>query len=186
MSSVLRCKMVTFLLIITMVYSACAAGSSLSDQVHQSMYVQLYKPRTINMIKLLIHVATLPLWVSGSSLSDQVDQSPPALYKNQGESAKINCSHSIPNYNRILWYKQDEHRRLMLLGYMLIKSPYPETGHNITLDGDANKGGLCLKQPPEVLVELGKTVSLSCEQENTSKTVMFWYQYRGRGCQRPT
>ncbi|KAL0969474.1 hypothetical protein UPYG_G00227800 [Umbra pygmaea] len=69
---------------------------------------------SVNMIIILLSITMgYTAWAAGSSLSDQVHQSPPALYKNQGESAKINCSHSISNYNRILWYKQDEHRRFL-------------------------------------------------------------------------
>uniref|UniRef100_A0AAY5JVV3 Ig-like domain-containing protein n=1 Tax=Esox lucius TaxID=8010 RepID=A0AAY5JVV3_ESOLU len=82
-------------------------------------------------------------------LYDQVHQSPADLFSKQRESAKIECSHSIPGYNTILWYKQDGQRKLILLGYMLATSKYPELVVNITLDGDANQGGtstLTIKQ----------------------------------------
>lgn len=75
----------------------------------------------------------------GSYLRSQVYQSPASLYKNQGELAKMECSHSISSYNRILWYKQSNYRELLLLGYMVGKTGYPEAGFGI--EGDANAGG---------------------------------------------
>uniref|UniRef100_A0A673YU25 Immunoglobulin V-set domain-containing protein n=1 Tax=Salmo trutta TaxID=8032 RepID=A0A673YU25_SALTR len=69
----------------------------------------------------------------------QVYQSPASLYKNQGELAKMECSHSISGYNYILWYKQSNYRELVLLGYMIAKTANPEAGFDI--EGDANAGG---------------------------------------------
>uniref|UniRef100_A0A4W5LE84 Ig-like domain-containing protein n=1 Tax=Hucho hucho TaxID=62062 RepID=A0A4W5LE84_9TELE len=69
----------------------------------------------------------------------QVHQSPATLYKNQGESAKIECSHSISGYNVILWYKQSNYRELVLSGYMIATSGNPEAGFKI--EGDASAGG---------------------------------------------
>uniref|UniRef100_A0A3B3UNT9 Ig-like domain-containing protein n=1 Tax=Poecilia latipinna TaxID=48699 RepID=A0A3B3UNT9_9TELE len=45
---------------------------------------------------------------------------PPSIIKKTGESVdkEIRCSHSIPNHDVILWYKQDENRTLQLLGYL--------------------------------------------------------------------
>uniref|UniRef100_A0A673YTN8 Immunoglobulin V-set domain-containing protein n=1 Tax=Salmo trutta TaxID=8032 RepID=A0A673YTN8_SALTR len=68
-----------------------------------------------------------------------VYQSPASLNKNQGESAKMECSHSISGYNVILWYKQSNYRELVLLGYMIATAGYPEAGFGI--EGDANAGG---------------------------------------------
>lgn len=75
----------------------------------------------------------------GSSFSSQVYQSPVALYKNQGKLAKMECSHSISSYDRILWYKQSNYRELVFLGYMTAKIGFPEAGFDI--EGDANAGG---------------------------------------------
>uniref|UniRef100_A0A6Q2Y826 Immunoglobulin V-set domain-containing protein n=1 Tax=Esox lucius TaxID=8010 RepID=A0A6Q2Y826_ESOLU len=77
----------------------------------------------------------------GSPPSDQVHQSPADLFKNQGDSAEMQCSHNILNYDRILLYKQDVLKRLTLLGYVYSTSGYPEPGVNIQLTGNANKGG---------------------------------------------
>uniref|UniRef100_A0AAY5K583 Immunoglobulin V-set domain-containing protein n=1 Tax=Esox lucius TaxID=8010 RepID=A0AAY5K583_ESOLU len=48
------------------------------------------------------------------------------LFKKQGVSVDMHCSHNIESYNRILWYKQDGHRRLIFLGYMVGTSVNPE------------------------------------------------------------
>uniref|UniRef100_A0A4W5KCB1 Ig-like domain-containing protein n=1 Tax=Hucho hucho TaxID=62062 RepID=A0A4W5KCB1_9TELE len=68
-----------------------------------------------------------------------VHQRPAALYKNQGESAKMECSHSISSYNRILWYKQSNYREFVFLGYLNVKTGFPEAGFEI--EGDASAGG---------------------------------------------
>lgn len=49
---------------------------------------------------------------TGPSLSDQVYQTPTDMYNRPQQTAKINCSHSIPSYDRILWYKQSQSRQL--------------------------------------------------------------------------
>uniref|UniRef100_A0A8C7RG26 Immunoglobulin V-set domain-containing protein n=1 Tax=Oncorhynchus mykiss TaxID=8022 RepID=A0A8C7RG26_ONCMY len=79
--------------------------------------------------------------------SNQVHQTPAALYKNQGELFKMECSHSISTYNVILWYKQSNYRELVFLGYMQLKTGFPEAGFDI--EGDASAGGtstLTIKQ----------------------------------------
>uniref|UniRef100_A0A8K9UTU5 Immunoglobulin V-set domain-containing protein n=1 Tax=Oncorhynchus mykiss TaxID=8022 RepID=A0A8K9UTU5_ONCMY len=78
---------------------------------------------------------------------EYVHQTPAALYKNQGELAKMECSHSTSTYNVILWYKQSNDRELVLLGYMTAKTAFPEAGFDI--EGDASAGGtstLTIKQ----------------------------------------
>ncbi|XP_053191216.1 immunoglobulin lambda-1 light chain-like [Scomber japonicus] len=81
--------------------------------------------------------------VSGSSLSDKVHQTPADMYKKPGEQAKIRCSHSIQDYNRILWYKQLEDRQLDFLGYMLGDSGTPEKESGVKITGNANKDQNC-------------------------------------------
>ncbi|KAI3367123.1 hypothetical protein L3Q82_008193 [Scortum barcoo] len=48
--------------------------------------------------------------------------------KRTGESVtrEINCSHKTTSFQRIYWYKQDEHKALKLLGYLNVDTPYPE------------------------------------------------------------
>ncbi|XP_073339013.1 M1-specific T cell receptor beta chain-like [Pagrus major] len=94
------------------------------------------------MIILFLCIAFNTILVSGSSLSDQVHQTPPDLFSKQGERAKISCSHSIDNYNRMLWYKQTN-RELQFLGNMLARLPTPEKGLDIKLEGSADKGQNC-------------------------------------------
>uniref|UniRef100_A0A669F4A8 Ig-like domain-containing protein n=1 Tax=Oreochromis niloticus TaxID=8128 RepID=A0A669F4A8_ORENI len=85
---------------------------------------------------LLIDVSS-----AGSSLSDQVNQDPANIYT-RGEDAKIYCSQSIPNYNRILWYKQLE-TQLQFLGYMYLNDDNPEPGVNVMINGSARTGEKC-------------------------------------------
>ncbi|KAM7376298.1 hypothetical protein PAMP_006040 [Pampus punctatissimus] len=81
--------------------------------------------------------------VSGLSLSDQVHQTPADMYKKPEEqNTKITCSHSIQNYNQILWYKQNK-KQLQLLGYMLADSGTPETGVDVKIEGSADKDQNC-------------------------------------------
>uniref|UniRef100_A0A674ANM5 Immunoglobulin V-set domain-containing protein n=1 Tax=Salmo trutta TaxID=8032 RepID=A0A674ANM5_SALTR len=68
-----------------------------------------------------------------------VYQNPASLYKNQGKLAKMECSHSISGYDRILWYKQSNYREFVFLGYLNGKIGFPEAGFDI--EGDANAGG---------------------------------------------
>lgn len=60
---------------------------------------------------------------TGASDTKSVLQTPPDIIKRNGESvvSGIKCSHKITNYDRILWYKQDEHRNLKLLGFLNVK-----------------------------------------------------------------
>ncbi|KAA8581852.1 hypothetical protein FQN60_008592, partial [Etheostoma spectabile] len=64
----------------------------------------------------------------GASNTNSVFQTPPFIIKRTGESvaSEINCSHSIKDYDKILWYKQDEQKALKLLGYLNVMHPYPE------------------------------------------------------------
>ncbi|CAI5695675.1 unnamed protein product [Oreochromis niloticus] len=93
------------------------------------------------MIILLLSIYLNYNLVSGSSLSDQVSQTPANIYT-EGEEAKIYCWHSNPSYDQILWYKKSE-KQLQLLGYMYDDKSYPETGVNITMDGDARQHKNC-------------------------------------------
>ncbi|CAI5695676.1 unnamed protein product [Oreochromis niloticus] len=93
------------------------------------------------MIILLLSIYFNNILVSGSTSSDQVDQTPADIYT-KGENVKVYCSHSIQSYDEILWYKQSE-KQLQYLGYMNIDKGYPETGVNVTMEGNANKGKNC-------------------------------------------
>uniref|UniRef100_A0A672H9F8 Ig-like domain-containing protein n=1 Tax=Salarias fasciatus TaxID=181472 RepID=A0A672H9F8_SALFA len=76
--------------------------------------------------------------VAGSSSTEPVSQTPRNILSRPAEKAEIYCSHSIDNYDKILWYKQS-HGELQLLGYIVVTQGYPETGLNLKMHGDANK-----------------------------------------------
>lgn len=72
-------------------------------------------------------------------------QSPADIYQKPGAAAKVSCSHSIQNYNVILWYKKSN-LKMQLLGYMYVNNPNLEeevTTDNVTIEGDANKDKNC-------------------------------------------
>lgn len=81
-------------------------------------------------------------FTEGSSLSEKVYQSPAEMFVSPGDSATITCSHSIDDFDRILWYKQSG-KQLHLLGYMNVMHAYPEPGEKVKIDGSATKDKNC-------------------------------------------
>ncbi|XP_025756607.1 immunoglobulin lambda-1 light chain isoform X1 [Oreochromis niloticus] len=79
----------------------------------------------------------------GVSSTYTVLQTPPSIIKKVGQSvsSQIHCSHNVSIFDRILWYKQDEHRALKFLGYLNGEYPYPEDDvkGKISFDGNARK-----------------------------------------------
>ncbi|KAI3367437.1 hypothetical protein L3Q82_026299, partial [Scortum barcoo] len=75
--------------------------------------------------------------------TNSVLQTPPFIIKRTGESVtrEINFSHKTTSFQRIYWYKQDEHKALKLLGYLNVDTPYPENDvkEKISFDGDGRK-----------------------------------------------
>ncbi|RXN37342.1 T-cell receptor beta variable [Labeo rohita] len=71
-----------------------------------------------------------------------VFQSPGDLIRNQDESAVITCTHNIPGYQRILWYKKDI-MDFTFMGFLNLESdnPDPEFKSKIKLKGDGRKNG---------------------------------------------
>lgn len=82
----------------------------------------------------------LSYFFPGSSLSDQITQIPTQIHYKPEETAEIKCSHSITNYNTILWYKQTQDRQLQFLGYLTGASAFPESGLGVKLGGSADEG----------------------------------------------
>lgn len=80
---------------------------------------------------------------AASSLSDQVSQAPEHIVKFSGETAMINCSHSIPAFDCILWYKQTRHGQLQFLGYTYTNMQNPEPGLDLKLSGNAETNQVC-------------------------------------------
>ena len=77
---------------------------------------------------------------TGSTLANSVNQTASDQIKNASQSLKLECFHTIPSYNRILWYKQTHGGTLTLLGY-LYTSPgtiEPEFSGKVKMDGNAN------------------------------------------------
>ncbi|KAL7872926.1 hypothetical protein AOLI_G00119970 [Acnodon oligacanthus] len=70
------------------------------------------------MIIILITLPASFCRIGCSSAAQNVYQTPPDLIKNKEEPAELHCSHSIPNYRLMLWYKQSESNQLSLLGYL--------------------------------------------------------------------
>lgn len=68
------------------------------------------------------------LFTTGASNADLVLQMPHEIMKNASDSTEneITCSHTIKDHDIILWYKQDEHKTLKLLGYLNMQHKYPE------------------------------------------------------------
>ncbi|KAG7229200.1 hypothetical protein INR49_013143, partial [Caranx melampygus] len=78
----------------------------------------------------------------GAYGTKQVHQTPSSIIKRAGQSVngEISCTHSIPSYNRILWYKQngDEFK---FLGYLNLINPVIEDDvqGKISFAGDGRK-----------------------------------------------
>uniref|UniRef100_A0AAZ1XK47 Ig-like domain-containing protein n=1 Tax=Oreochromis aureus TaxID=47969 RepID=A0AAZ1XK47_OREAU len=78
-----------------------------------------------------------------ASDTKSANQTPPSIIKRIGESvqSEFKCSHSIPSYDVILWYKQDEKGVLQLLGYLNVEYPNIEDDvkGKISFDGNGRK-----------------------------------------------
>lgn len=83
------------------------------------------------------------LLFTGLSHSNKVDQSPSDVIKKQGESAVIRCLHSVPNYNQINWYKQNQGQEFTFMGYLLLIGPNleKEFTEKIEMSGNGNSNG---------------------------------------------
>eukprot|EP00063_Salmo_salar_P063081 XP_014037916.1 PREDICTED: uncharacterized protein LOC106591229 [Salmo salar] len=96
----------------------------------------------IIMFRVLIHLAALPLWVTGQLFSSMVHQRPVALTEGPGGNVPLTCSHTIPNYYMILWYKQSAGDTAMkLIGYAYTKSITMEKSFekHFNVSGDGEK-----------------------------------------------
>ncbi|CAL8302098.1 unnamed protein product [Boreogadus saida] len=92
---------------------------------------------TITFLALIITFTV----VSGASNSDKVHQTPPEMIVAiASKMATLSCSHSIQDYNRILWYKQKRNdKRLEFLGYMIATDANPEKGMAVAMSGSAEE-----------------------------------------------
>lgn len=88
---------------------------------------------------------------TGASLGDQVRQTPFDILAKRGEAASISCSHSIQNYNVILWYKRLENTQLQLLGYRFLGESFIETGVDVEMQGSADRDQTCTLMIKELI-----------------------------------
>uniref|UniRef100_A0A3B5L5W7 Ig-like domain-containing protein n=1 Tax=Xiphophorus couchianus TaxID=32473 RepID=A0A3B5L5W7_9TELE len=88
---------------------------------------------------------------TGASLGDQVRQTPFDILAKRGEAASISCSHSIQNYNVILWYKRLEDTQLQLLGYRFLGESFIETGVDVEMQGSADRDQTCTLMIKELI-----------------------------------
>ncbi|KAL1258067.1 hypothetical protein QQF64_011311 [Cirrhinus molitorella] len=96
------------------------------------------------MMDTFLSVSVCIMILTAACLGKTVLQTPDNLIKNQDESAVIICTHNIPSYYRILWYKQSpDMLGFILMGYLNYdaKNEEPEFKSKIKLDGDGQKNG---------------------------------------------
>lgn len=62
------------------------------------------------------------------------------IFTTPGGTARINCSHSIMNYEQILWYGQTPRGGLQLLGSVVGTYAMPEAGPGVGIVGGALEG----------------------------------------------
>ncbi|CAB1330499.1 unnamed protein product [Coregonus sp. 'balchen'] len=87
------------------------------------------------------------------SQTDEVQQTPTAIIKRPEENVQLNCSHTIPNYNIILWYQQSaQNTALKLIGYVLLTNPTVEDSfkERFTMGGDAATGKMAYLHIPKL------------------------------------
>ncbi|CAB1330462.1 unnamed protein product, partial [Coregonus sp. 'balchen'] len=111
------------------------------------------------MIRVLIHLAALPIWVTGQSLSSKVHQTPIAILKGSKNNVQLTCNHTIQSYNVILWYQQSTGDTAMkLIGYAFATSITMEKSFekhfNVSGDGqrEASLHLLSLRAPEDSAV----------------------------------
>ena len=81
---------------------------------------------------------------TGASDPKHIYQTPPGIIKRTAQSVDgdTKCSHNITLYDVILWYKQDEHKALKLLGYLnmnMAPNLEDDVKGKISFDGDGRK-----------------------------------------------
>lgn len=107
------------------------------------LYINSLIYRKVLLFFLWSYVVIFIYFSTGSSPSDNIYQSPAVMYRYPGEKAVIICSHSIQNYDQILWYKQLQNAQLQLLGYIYGGSKFPEPRVEEKMDGKAKKDENC-------------------------------------------
>ncbi|KAF4084286.1 hypothetical protein AMELA_G00127060, partial [Ameiurus melas] len=94
------------------------------------------------MIRAASIIWVLMICPRGFSQSDRVFQTPPDLFGHHKQSVKIQCEHSVPNYDRIIWYRETQDLGLTLIGYQYVTSqPQIENDFKLKVEiaGDGRK-----------------------------------------------
>uniref|UniRef100_A0A3P9JTE3 Immunoglobulin V-set domain-containing protein n=1 Tax=Oryzias latipes TaxID=8090 RepID=A0A3P9JTE3_ORYLA len=76
----------------------------------------------------------------------RVQQTPAEMHRLPGSSANLSCSHSIPSYDRILWYRQ-QGDGMQLLGYMNVMKSKADDEQNSQPEGWTASGCRGLSGP---------------------------------------
>ncbi|KAK7904140.1 hypothetical protein WMY93_016747 [Mugilogobius chulae] len=98
---------------------------------------------------------------NGSSLNNQVKQTPKDIYQTKETSPAIQCSHNIDNYDRILWYKQQNDGQLQFLGSSLNNQ---------------------VKQTPKDIYQTKETSpEIQCSHSIDSYNMILWYKQLSDG-----
>ncbi|XP_061890566.1 uncharacterized protein LOC133640898 [Entelurus aequoreus] len=90
------------------------------------------------VVLLFLSFAACTALLSG----EKVLQTPSDMLKNTGETATIQCSHSITGYDVILWYKNVD-VQMQPLGYMSYSNALPEKGVDVEIKGSASVNEQC-------------------------------------------
>ncbi|KAL7379765.1 hypothetical protein ABVT39_005511 [Epinephelus coioides] len=115
-----------------------------------------------------------------ASHSNSVFQTPPFIIKETGQSVagEINCSHSIPNYDRIFWYKQEK-GALKLLGNLFVNSANVEDDvkGKISFEGDGLTDGSDVTQTDILWEKQGDNATIHCNHTKAAQyNQMYWYR----------
>ncbi|KAL1258064.1 hypothetical protein QQF64_011308, partial [Cirrhinus molitorella] len=120
-------------------------------------------------------------------LGKTVLQTPDNLIRNQDESAVIMCSHKIPSYERILWYKQSQDSLgLKLMGYLNYDAENKESEFKdkIKLKGDGRNDGTVgaddvIQEPKILWGQKESSVQMNCtHNKGSTYRLMYWYRQR--------
>ncbi|XP_072314375.1 M1-specific T cell receptor beta chain-like [Eucyclogobius newberryi] len=136
----------------------------------------------------IILIAFKIILASGSSTN--VHQTPTEIVIEMEQPSEIKCSHSIQDYNRILWYKQSKYStQLQLLGYMNVKDGYPEKGVDVEMKGGALKDQTCILTLPKnnesakyycaassTVSQRGRPHDKNIDSDYTKYDTILWYQ----------
>uniref|UniRef100_A0A673NNK6 Immunoglobulin V-set domain-containing protein n=1 Tax=Sinocyclocheilus rhinocerous TaxID=307959 RepID=A0A673NNK6_9TELE len=128
-------------------------------QIHISHLLICFYVFLLNSTTFQIHFC---LFLTGESLSDQVHQNPPHLITKVEKTVQISCSHTIKDYNMILWYQQLKgNSALNLIGYVYYKDPTTENQYKNQFSIGGNG-------------EESSTLNVTLEREHVGSTAVYY------------